>query len=48
MIVVDIDNVSNTKAPFSNGEGGFRGIGRVQPHIQNNKKTAILHLQREI
>ena len=29
LIVVDINNVSNDKSPFSNGEGGFRGMGLV-------------------
>ena len=29
IVVVDIDNVSNDKSPFSNEEGGFRGMGLV-------------------
>lgn len=39
-IVVDIDNVSNDKSPFSNGERGFRGMGLVfKTHGQSNNKT---------
>jgi len=26
---MDIDNVNKDKSPFSNGEGGFRGMGLV-------------------
>ena len=39
-IVVDIDNVSNEKSPFFNGEGGFRGMGLVfKIHVHNNKEA---------